>query len=550
MRKLLDSLLKNTTIRAVFLTILYAVCFFSFFSPIYDVNDDVFYTMIASGVYTKNPQAYIYAVNILIGNILAYLYTRWNFLNWYSLFLYSVGLVALFSLVRLVLKKGGSTIFLFTAVGSIFLITTRLFLYLTFTTIAAFTAISGIFLFFYLINNIKEQKHWFPVAFGLLLVSDLIRSDSFNLVIFLSLPLFVYSLKKQLIRKSGIVFMTLLFCCIIFSRNYHVVMYKSLSSWEREMQNHSLSFLFYAPAISNYDNNTEIYRSLSYSRNDYQMIYQFFYDNKQIFSTKKLQLLTKQVRKDAVQPLGKMIYIAVRSVTTFGAEIALLICYVLLFRRKNLYNPVVIFVSVMSLILIIFFSYRGYVPSRVVFSLYLYVFSLLLYTAPNNISINIHKLTFQKIVFYSTILALFWEILFSHIVNNRYNKLKTKYISLIVSRIPDKPNQLTYIWGSSIPYEWMSVFDSYSMWRNKNIIIGSWLTRTDYNDDIKKKFNINNLDTGLIENRNVYVIANQELKKILAVYMKEHYKKSIYFQQEYNFKRYYFDAELLRVYEN
>lgn len=179
------------------------ICFFilmAYILPIqYEVNDDYWMCMIANGIYSGNPDEHLVFINVIIGYILKFLYSKFNIIEWYTLFLSFVQIISFTTILYVVctnIKKNGNFIrwlfFLF-----VYLFWCKLICYFQFTTIAGVSCLSGCLVF--LSKKKKEAKF---LGCILIIVSFLIRYQATCLIILLLFPIAMSKDGLRLIKSN------------------------------------------------------------------------------------------------------------------------------------------------------------------------------------------------------------------------------------------------------------------------------------------------------------------------------------------------------------
>jgi hypothetical protein len=152
------------------------------------------------------------------------------------------------------------------------------------------------------------------------------------------------------------------------------------------------------------------------------------------------------------------------------------------------------------------------------------------------------KQIFKIVIICTTIIVM--SILLLEL--NSLNKAKWNHVAQMIQSLP-KNNSLVLIWGSSLPYQWQYVLSSNSEFKDIHFLIGAWSQRTPLNEEIKGKFQINNIYNDLYLKENFYLLANEWQKKLMRVFMLEHYNLNITYDvlSDYSFDNYKF--QLLKV---
>ncbi|MBU3978199.1 hypothetical protein KKE68_00675 [Patescibacteria group bacterium] len=513
---------------------------FTLFTPTYEDVDDVAMTLIANGLYTGEPSAYLVFINIILGKFLTILYRIYPDWNWYSAFFYGVAFVSLFSILTVAINKIKSKALLAISLLFVFIFYLWFLLFLQFTTIAALAATSGIFLFLFLIGNNKGQsKFSYITTYSLLLVSSLIREDSFYLIIILAIPIIILTYKQHVLkRKTMIIFLLIVTLGVGTTKYIHNISYNKNSDWYKFMLLQKPRGQLSSYSIYNFDKNKQTYNEVGWSINDYFMFNIFLYHDESIFSVKKLQFILSSIKYKNFNPiilqdtLSRLISFNINSFPYI-----LLVILISITGWSSIKNKTYFLATCsIGLFIFIYFSYLGRLPERIILPILFFIgFSGLYLTSKHNL-LSLDKLGIFKITYYIFSISLILTFIFTYTQKSIENKNKIIEYQKIFKYLPDGKNKLVYIWNISLPLQWMSPFDNYSRYRNRSIITGGWTQRTPHDLLLLKRFNIDNIYTALYENNNIYLIAIPEYTELLQIFMKEHYHKNIYFVSLHNFK--------------
>lgn len=539
-------------------TTLFFIFFFTFFTPIYETNDDVFFTLIANGYYTKTPTPFfqmnsgLQTIHISIGYLLVFLYKVFPQLNWFSIILYALAFIGLYALLVPIFYRVKNRLFLVISVSLLLLFVCRLFIFLSFTTIAAIGSAGGFFLFLFLIQTNRQFSFYFIITIFLLIISQLVRQSSFFMIFILSLPLLF---QVAVLNKKKIVTISLWVIFILFSilivRHTNISAYKQVPKWNKATTfMYPLATFLYGPETYKYSNNEDMYKSIGWSENDYNMLANFFYDDADIFSAKKLHTLVNTVQSSGVNVQGLKrlpLYFLIIIIAVFEYLFLFILLLVLSWNSlKSCDKKSMLATATLVIIFTLYFLYRGYLPQRVMLSMLFFVSYLSVFLTSEVTEYPRKQHAHRKFVFYIFILAFIVVHSMKLFELQIANKERIKIFRQIISILPKK-DALTFIWGSSFPYQWQYVFSTNSEFKDIHILIGAWQQRSPLNDAIKKKFHIRNLYKSLSENGKLYLIAIPYQKELLRIFFQEHYHNDIEFETVISFNEYKVPSELLKV---
>lgn len=170
----------------------------------YEDGDDVLMSLISSGVYSGQPNSHLIFIHMGIGGILKFLYQSFPSVEWYSVFLYFLQLIAFSWLITMIisLKKPFKRKFFFVLLIMPFFAV--FFVWLQFSQVAGVLAITAVVSLLYF-----KRIRW--DAFLLILFSAMLRYEATLLILFLSSPFLIFAEKSLFaIRKKGILDLLLL----------------------------------------------------------------------------------------------------------------------------------------------------------------------------------------------------------------------------------------------------------------------------------------------------------------------------------------------------
>lgn len=542
----------------VIVTTLFFIFFFVLFTPIYETNDDVFFTLIANGYYTKTPTPYfqitsgIQTIHIVVGKLLVFLYSSFPDFNWYSFLMYSLAFLGLYALLIPVFHTLKNRLLLGILLVLLLLFVTRLLLFLSFTSIAAIGTMGGIFLLLFLIKTNRYNSFYFFLVGVLLISSQLVRQTSFVMVVIFSLPLIIKIFIGK--KKGTVIFLTLM---LLVLSSIWVVRYTNISAYRQNAQwNEKMSFLlplgtfFYEPNTYSYVTKPTVYKSIDWSKNDYVMFTNFFYDEQDIFSADKLHTLLASSETSTFNfpsIIKTPFYFVVLIFSMFEYTLICIVYFIIAWPRISYKDKIyVLFSTAIVSVSMLYFIYKGYIAIRVILSMLFFISYTALFSISDTIEFYYkkagHKVFFKYIFISSFILVLSVNLL----ELNNANKKKIENLKQIIKTLPNN-NSLTLIWGSSIPYHWQYVFSSNSEFKNIHFLSGAWQQRSPLNEEIKKKFNIDNIYRNLYTRKNFYLLASESQKDMLQVFMKEHYRVLITYDVLYDYSAYGSPTQLLKV---
>lgn len=173
----------------------------------YEVNDDVVMCMVANGHFTNNPDGHLVFINAIYGWVVALLYCWIPSVEWYTILLCVIQVMASTGIICHVLRNDKITIVL----KLLFL----LFFYILWIRIIIdfqFTTTAGLLCFSGCLALLQPNRKWKLYGTFAIFVASLIRFYAAGLVGMICVPLFIMAFvkdKKQLIWVSSVLLMML-----------------------------------------------------------------------------------------------------------------------------------------------------------------------------------------------------------------------------------------------------------------------------------------------------------------------------------------------------
>lgn len=315
---LYSSLIAITNTSPFLLSLLTAACsifvYFLFVGPpMWGTNDDVGMSMIAGGVwFSSQPSPDLFFIHPIYGLTISSLYNWLNGVPWYGLSFVSIvglSLVLLnYSLLRLRREFGFSIIVIFatmaTALPSLW--------HLQFTIVAGLATLSGFTLIISIFISRPIEKHLeiicILISLLMVLTGFLIRFDSMLMVFLLVAPCASILFLKPLLlnqisesRKSYILKLLIILaiiCVTIFGMDkYQKEYYKSSDDWSKWFVLNKVKSEFIDFRKIRYNDQTSnIFNSVDWNIDDYNMIMSWQYIDPKYYPLKKFIYVANSVK--------------------------------------------------------------------------------------------------------------------------------------------------------------------------------------------------------------------------------------------------------------
>lgn len=222
------------------------IAFLSIFYTRFGTTDDVEMQMVLAGTgIVQESSANLRWTHIFIGEILSNLYAFFPSLPWYGLYLTLVHLIGMSAILYSILILKSSLFRIAVFIACFLLGETALLQELQFTSSALILGTGAVFLLFTAISNPtdKRQKTWFFISFLMLLFVEMIRWNSFQLIVILGLPLLLYAIFQQKEKRlTNLLICTAMLAGAWIVEQSHYLIQNQDPTWEAYNEyKHSLS---------------------------------------------------------------------------------------------------------------------------------------------------------------------------------------------------------------------------------------------------------------------------------------------------------------------
>ncbi|HVT30425.1 MAG TPA: hypothetical protein VHE81_20610 [Lacipirellulaceae bacterium] len=538
--------------------------------PSYDTIDDVLLTMVASGKgISLAPDQHLIFSNVLIGYVLKWLYTQAPSIPWYGLYLLAVHFAAMSAILYCVLTIGRSN-------SESRRIGLRLSLYLLcfglvelqfltrmqFTTTGFVAGLGGIFLLLlawqrYAAHDSHSNLGLLTAAVLFLVISGMIRLESLVMALLTVSPVIIWfaaRISPRAILHCGIAVTTaavLLAGAVAFDHSTYENDplwrgYRSLNQLRGNF--HDSSWTYYSPATSS------IFNRVGWSKNDHAMIARWFSDDPQLYSAAKLQTIVDAYPWKSSQRFSGRWWTAFCNIARNRAVLAILFALplVLLVVPGGRSSQTVILVAAITAIPLIaaVIWFKKVPPERV----YLPLMSAPLFAAllsfawrdePNsrrhaNRAWSKHIRSWwiwsawrriptrREIAGTLLVIALFMGVYRQcrQAVRVQYRRVA---MQRFLNEVRSHSRGLIVMWEAALPLDLVSPLDSLDWWSNNPMLSLAWPQRTPWQEDIKRRFGIENVARSLCEGNDTILIATDEHRSLLKRFAIEHFGMDIQF---------------------
>ncbi len=501
------------------------ISLFALLPPNHEENDDVFMSLMISGLYGPEPTALVIHIHVFLSTIIKYLYQSHIAVNWYSITLYICGFASVIHLgwsMDKYREKDNVRYWLAYLIMSVYSL--KFLSQLQFTTISALAGISGSIGILVALSSKKIDYKRLIIATLFLYLGYLVRSTVFYALIFAAAPAMVYVAKQhnRLILLCKIVLLVV--SIVGMSIFTQMRAFEKEPGWEQFHKEQLVRGSIHGHTLFDPKIHKDTYERVGWSEVDTNMFFSWFYLDKQVFTPER----TKDVLKIVTQlPNTNYLTVLVMNVLlvllSVGSYIMLLVSIILLLRA----GQTTFFLAFGgSGLVLAYLLYVGRFPTRSTLPL-IFLSSLLyiIFSKRNNSKTIVAMLSQHyktSLVLIAITVALAGSVLF----RLSHSKQQQDTIKSIINSVPSG-DTITFIWDSVIPYEWYQVTDPMHEFKGKQTLIGSWIQGSPLDQAKMRKFNMTNITTALYEKDNVYVVANKRLLDLLQKFIKQHYDVNV-----------------------
>jgi hypothetical protein len=546
----------------------------------YETNDDVFMTMIVSGKgFCSQPDEHLIFSNILVGRLLKCLYLAWPQFPWYGSYLLLAHYLAQVGVLYCALAIERKTIagdadvapadsplrrslrwriaayLLYFAVVGLVLLNN-----LQFTSTAFLAAQSGIFLLFLSARRRVQEPRAAVLgplcaAVALLVLGGLIRLEGLGMACVVSAPLVVFLAWQcwPKVPTPSIVAAGVAGLLVLAAANHNRQAYETNSVWSWFYKYNQLRCKFNDYQWTSFAPETaHAFAATGWSKNDHDIMARWYFDDKDLYSEANLRsVLTSYPWKSARLNAS---YFA----TTFRKplrdravlSVILALPFFLVFRIGT--RPArwtILGCALVALLLFVVIGINNKMPPlRLYFPLFAFPLSAVLLFPVADPAVFNRKWSprgFRGIVRHWTTQPRLTRALVTMLIvgtvmgmykqcrRTVLNERRRAALESFIAQARSKPEKLYVCWEAALPFEAISPLDNLAAWSDVSILTLAWMQRTEWLEDVKRRFNISNLAKALCERDDIQLIATPTHRTLFAVFAKEHFGEDVEFVTSY-----------------
>jgi hypothetical protein len=494
----------------------------------------------------QHPSEFLLFQHFLIGLVLKFLYTSIPAFPWYGTLTYLYLLVSSLTVGYAILRLNARL----SAVG-LWLVTFVLF-YLRvivspqFTICAGYLAIAGTLLLFATTVKPHVTKkgnlYALTVASALLILAGLIRIQSLLLVLLLMSPLYGYALVSHFAGTFRRLVPPL--CCVFLMSALlqwgQQVYYKHSSGWEQFYPYNNVRADFIDRRKIVWNKSTEpFFRQIGWSQNDLAMLVSWFYLDPRVYSLQNLLFISQHTSLSLRREVnwGKLLldlrgfFLSYAGIATLALSLLVLLKGVGITRWFS-FLALLLYSGVFFGINMIERHLPYHVWLVMLFALYTMQLTLWCQTSeeePLLRSVNERLSSGIPLVLVAVSYAICCggqiQAVSELSATQRYLQ---KSFRDDMARLQPRVNQLFVIWGGSFPYEeYQLPTQAAPVIANMQILGLGVGNHEPFVQNRLKSFGIDNLYEAFYTRDDVFLICNEQRKKLLRQYIWEHYHTSV-----------------------
>jgi len=566
-----EGLGRRAPIRFAMLTV--AVLFgfvFSIFEPGFDTNDDAVMNMIVAGKgYGLSPDEHIVFSNVLVGFVLARLYSLCPSIPWYGGYLLTIHFAAqsliLYCVVRPAYTRLRLRLYLvYFATAGLFFINN-----LQFTSTAFVAGQSGILLLMLAVRSAssgafgRRQLAWACfVALNLLVLSSLVRREVFYPVVGMAIPtcgLAALAGRKPLAGLTaslGVIVAAVAVSAACWEFNY--AHYNVDPRWRDFYEYNKLRVKFNDEAWVRYSSETAyLFQAVNWSENDFDMLSAWFFDNENRYSQEALRYVLEKYPWRESRISGEMFVGSALAVFLDRESLALFLALPILvycMERRTLNYAIVGAALAMACVLIaylILFSKTP--PSRVYVPTLAFPLAVTVCLAHGSTFLPPERFrTWLRMVFSQPsgwrkalripltkcLAGAVMAMMCLAVAKSTYGQYRRSRERIKISNqlydllgsLDASDDKLYICWAATFPYEALRPLDSLQRMSDLHLLVLGWPQKTPLHQRMKDRFKIGDLAEAIYHRNDLYLIAHAHYLGLYEEYVREHFGVELKYQ--------------------
>ena len=489
------------------------------FDPHYDVDDDIAMSNLVDGSKGMHDTHLIF-INSVIGYILKYLYIHIPIIPWYAVLQYIIIFVSFTACTFVMLKrlKTGYTKCVYLIFLTVF--SFECYIFIQFSKTAAIASVAGVLLLLAALALKKISKGLLIIGYVLSLTGACYRLWQFYAEVILLSGIGLFLLFRWIENRDwkrmaicfGVFFVLLL--CVLGLNQWDHLQYQD-KEWAEYMEFNELRSQLYDYGFPTYEGNEEVFEKLGIDQTTMNLLWKYTHLDPDRITIESLRSLVslkepKKINWKFVVDFFKTIYLGVYCIP--GFLVALLFGGIWLFYNKRIWQEVVtvLYEFVMINIVYVYLFYSGrFFWNRVDMGLWMAVALVILWLLDKkNEKFSLHA----GIINFMMIAIVSLHITYPQIRLNKTNAHAAKLVAR--NNIESIHDDSEHLYMTKI--KTISTFSCYGPFERipegtiANICpLGGWASRSATENNILKRYGVENPFKDIINNEKMYVLDDQ-----------------------------------------
>jgi hypothetical protein len=547
---------------------LFAMVFVSL-APSFQSNDDPQMAMIAAGKGAcLKPDEHLIFTNVIVGQILKVLYVACPSIPWYGAYLYLVQYLAQVAILYCTISQCYTRLrmrlyLMFFASVGLFLLNN-----LQFTTTASLAGQGGILLcLLTLQTSMPKRRVWQLLGSGvaLLVLVSLIRLECFYLTLLVALPTAVCLNGlpgRRSVLIAGATTAGVCLALVLGFAAYNDAYYEREPAWRSFLSYNKLRIIFNDYGWTSYTPQTaHLFAAVNWTKNDYDMIANWYYDDPVLFSEARLRQVLDSYPWRGQRLTVDYCWSCARTFLGDRSLWSIVLIFPLFFwcadrSRRNVLAflaSLVAGATVLGGILV----FDKLPPSRIYFPVLTFPLALLLLITRDTLTVprlrwpalTLRCLASPRCWRRRTARVLSRPLLihalvitgvlgFAYGITRQYRRsyaMQSARHDLLKSIAAAQPrdDELYVMWAPGFPYQALSPFDNLMSFSNVHQLVMGWPQFTPIYQAMKQQFGIDNVSRALYERSNVILVGEPKCHALFQRYIQEHHGVDVRFVIRY-----------------
>lgn len=507
------------------------------FVPVFQSNDDVALEMIASGRgICPQPTPFLLFINVLLGDVLSWLYANLSGAPWYRVFMFGLHLAAGLTLAGLAVSRGASAARLILAVNFFLVFDLYFWVRPHFSIAAVIPALAAVILWFDATSRGRFGCPTFVLFIALVCASVLVRFEATLQMLLVAAPnLLLAGIRpagenswRRLVRL-GVVPAAAVAFILVGAKAYNDHRYATTPGWEDFYEYNALRAELTDYQRATYDESTKpVFDRVGWSQNDFFLLLAWFFPDDKRYSADAFRTVLDAFPRVDSAGSAEVLSGLWSDVRASAALRALLVSVVVPFAfvrwRGSGWTSLVVAVGASVLVGGLVVMVRRRLPPWVYEPLLAFgpALALVLPTAggpdaPTGRARKVGQVAALAVLVFSAIagaLELRQQSETALLMNGRLKQA--------VRQLAPRPDQLYVVWGGLFPFEFLLSGADLEQIRDFKMLATGFTAHTPINKARLQQFGIDDICQALYRRPDVFLICHEYYVPYLAAYVRDH----------------------------